>query len=647
MSKRVIAAFAAAGLVASMGVASAGPKRWTYDPVDGREMGAQTFQHDEGHLPASRENMRKLGDLDLSRGVNSSITDVDAHKGYAYVGTDYAECEERGGAGRLGVHVVDVRNPRAPKKVAFIETNARNGEGIHAFSVNTPRFKGDLLLLSNESCDGFGEGGISVVDVTNPTRPRMLAQNVGDTDANDPEDPTPLEAPNDVHSVMGWSDGAKAYAIMTDNFEAGFLDVDVMDLTNPRRPRLVSETGYSEWTDAISPQLGFGDNPNQHDLWVKKIGGEWRAMISYWDAGWVLLDVDDPTNPTVLDDSDYATNDPEFPQFSPPEGNAHQGSWSSNNRFFVGTGEDFGAFRIDPFEITSGANAGQEFAASEFGWTVPISEEYAGEDQINGPTVYVGTACPAVEDDPATPEDESDPGTAKDIPDASTLDVAEGEERIAVALRGTCFFSLKVDEVQQKGYDAVIIANHHAGSGAGENPDAQLCGSQGHAFDPTINAVCVGHRAFHLIFEQTPTYEGADEPAIGTEGADVRAVAAFDGWGYAHLLNASTLEEIDTYTVDEAKERALVSAGGPVLSVHEVETDKRRGVNLAYFSWYGAGARVARFGSGGFRETGHFIDRGGNDFWGVETIKRGKRRPLLLFSDRDFGLYILKYTGPQ
>lgn len=411
---------------------------------------------------------------------------------------------------------------------------------------------------------------------------------------------------------------------------------------------LIAETGYSEWTDAISPQLAFGDNPNHHDLWIKKVGSVWLAMISYWDAGWVLVDMDDPANPEVVNDSDYATADPEFPQFSPPEGNAHQGSWSSNNKFWVGTDEDFGAFRIDPFEITTGANAGTEFPAGEFGWTVPISTEYE-DSQINGPTVYIGTACPAVADDPATPDvDESaGTGTASQIPDASTIEVAEGEERIAVALRGVCFFSEKIEQAQLKGYDAVIVANHHAGSGAGENPDAQLCGSQGHDFAPTVNAVCVGHRAFHMIFNQPPTYEGADEPALGSEGEDVRAVAAFDGWGYAHLLDATTLEEIDTYAVAEAKDRSLVTAGGPVLSVHEVETDKRRGTNLAYFSWCGAGARVTKFGARGFRETGHFIDRGGNDFWGVETIKRGKRRPLLLFSDRDFGLYILKYTGPQ
>jgi hypothetical protein len=34
-----------------------------------------------------------------------------------------------------------------------------------------------------------------------------------------------------------------------------------------------------------------------------------------------------------------------------------------------------------------------------------------------------------------------------------------------VLLRGTCFFSEKVEAAQVAGYDAVLIANHHAGSG--------------------------------------------------------------------------------------------------------------------------------------------------------------------------------------
>jgi len=43
---------------------------------------------------------------------------------------------------------------------------------------------------------------------------------------------------------------------------------------------------------------------------------------------------------------------------------------------------------------------------------------------------------------------------------------------------------------------------------------------------------------------------------------------------------------------------------------------------------------------------GHFIDQGGNDFWGIEPIQLGNRgQPLVPASDRDFGLYLFRYTG--
>ena len=69
---------------------------------------------------------------------------------------------------------------------------------------------------------------------------------------------------------------------------------------------------------------------------------------------------------------------------------------------------------------------------------------------------------------------------------------------------------------------------------------------------------------------------------------------------------------------------------------------------ISYFSYYDAGFRVAKFGKKKIEEVGHFIDEGGNDFWGIEPTQLNKTQtgaPHLLLSDRDFGLYILRYTG--
>jgi hypothetical protein len=58
-----------------------------------------------------------------------------------------------------------------------------------------------------------------------------------------------------------------------------------------------------------------------------------------------------------------------------------------------------------------------------------------------------------------------------------------------------------------------------------------------------------------------------------------------------------------------------------------------------------AGAVVKFSHSGGIREVGFFIDEAGNHFWGTfpHRLKKSQGAPLLLFSDRDRGLYILRY----
>ena len=118
-----------------------------------------------------------------------------------------------------------------------------------------------------------------------------------------------------------------------------------------------------------------------------------------------------------------------------------------------------------------------------------------------------------------------------------------------------------------------------------------------------------------------------------------------------HLLDANTLERVDSYAVEEAKSAEIAESGVFPLSIHELTSDPRKKVKLAYSAYYQAGARVFSFKNGRIRERGHFIPKIGADFWGVEAGpmfgKKGKKRPLLLFSDRHFGLFILRYTGRQ
>jgi hypothetical protein len=593
-------------------------------------------------LPATKNNVRRISHLDLTD-VEGGIADVGYRKGYAYLAAWAPECPN------AGVHVVDVRDPRNPEKVAFISSGEHDyvGEGVHVFRMNTPAFEGNVLAVNHEACDDQGLNGFSLYNVNDPTNPQPLVEFAGDTTFFGDEEGVNMS----YHSVLGWSTGENAYVVGVDNFEFGAFDVDIFDVTDPTAPVLISESGLALESWASVGINANGDEPFHHDMEVRRIDGHWFMMASYWDAGWVLLNVDDPANPVVVDDSQYAEVDPEFRRpdgspIAPPEGNAHQGEWNWNGKLFIGTDEDFGPDRPERFTIETGPNAG-DYPVAPVGGSAPFSILEGRE--MNGPTVYGGYACP---------------GTSDPVPQRSDYDLTlgENEEAILVVQRGpvddpnnneeACFPGEKAAEAVAAGWDAVVLTNRHISD---PEPLPPFCGSGAFPDEPPIVAVCTTHEALHRIFNTEPDFSlpypndnspSYTEPALGAQGETISSTGIFDGWGYVHLLDGDSLANLDTYVAAPAR-RPANAAGQGILSVHEVATDLRR-KNIGYLAYYEVGLRVIKFGRArGIREVGSFLARGGNDFWGVQLIKRGKRRPLILMSDRSSGLWIFKYTGPE
>jgi hypothetical protein len=419
-------------------------------------------------------------------------------------------------------------------------------------------------------------------------------------------------------------------------------DVDIFDVSNPRTPVMLAERGLEDWPGAQGSYAN-GDTVFHHDMQHKRINGHDFLLVSYWDAGQVLLNIDNPASPTFVGDSDFRTPDPLMPQFDIPEGNSHQSYWDADNEFIVSTDEDFSPFRTN-FALTTGANAGP-YGAGEFGFT-PTVESQPGS-QIAGPTVFGGRGCLAAGPNAGPDAVAGEPSP----PPASAIPADPGEQKTVVFSRGGCFFSTKIAAGQDLGYDVVIIGQSHAGTRNGLLPDGFFCGGQGHDYDEQIPAICIGHRAMHLMFNDAPEFtgtEGADIP-LGALGERYLATTEFDGWGYVQLHDARdpNLRIIDSYAVPEALDHEFAEGFG-TLSVHEVKTDPRTNVDLAYLSYYNAGARVVKLShKHGIQEVGFFIDEGGNHFWGIYPHRLGNSQgqPLLLYSDRDRGLYILRYTG--
>jgi hypothetical protein len=379
-------------------------------------------------------------------------------------------------------------------------------------------------------------------------------------------------------------------------------------------------------------------------------------MVSDWDAGWIDVNVTKPASPTIVGDFDYAECDQVVISACPPEGNAHQGEWNSNGTLFIGTDEDFSPFRV-PITVTSGPMSGQKIDAGEFGFTKQVASFPGGK--VNGPMVFGGYGCPG---DPVPP-----------VSSLGTL--GADEEAVIVFQRGpvndpnapgnACFFSDKIRAGEEAGYDVVIVANHHGGAQGGETPDAFFCGGQGSPVLGTAAGLCIGHKSMHELFGRTPDYRvpypvgdpGDLEPNRGDLGPDISAESEFDGWGYARMVDTSTASsptEVGQFNIPETADPAFAAGFGD-LTVHEVEVPRgdpdEGGPNsdddaLAYFSWYSGGFRVIDIGAPASpTEVGHYIDSKGSNFWGVALAEDQNGERIVLGSDRDFGLYIFRYTG--
>jgi hypothetical protein len=566
-----------------------------------------------GHLPASSLNMELVGQVTVHDARAGLISDVGVLGNFAYLGQFSPGCTPDGGG---GVYIVDMSDVNNPTEIGFIATPGTHvGEGVQAISVNTQSFRGDLLVVNGESCGTIPNriGGFALYDVTDPYNPVALVENFGDF-----RTVGGVNRANQIHSAFAWQQDQKAYVVIVDDEE--LLDVDIFDITNPRNPVMVAEVGLPNWPGAQNSQsTGIGNFRASffHDVVVKKVQNNWMMLLSYWDAGYITLNVNNPASPVFVNDSDFTDPDP-LTGFSPPEGNGHQAEWSHNNKFILATDEDFSPFRTT-VEVTSGPFAGSRFLATQ-GNAVP---QISPGNTVSGPTYFVGLGC-----------------------NASPPPSAPSADAIAVIDRGVCSFTEKVTNVQNAGYAAGIVFNSAAPGNCEAIVTMAAVGNIPFLFVSRSHGFAIlGITGYNTA--NCPSGSNPSLPPSGTQGSNVNLSAVFDGWGYVRLFDANTLQEIDTYAVAEALDPAYATGFGN-LTVHEVAVDIE--TNLAYLSYYDAGLRVIKFDNSGIQEVGHYIHEDGNDFWGVQVFRLpaddATEQTYVAASDRDSGLWIFRYIGP-
>jgi hypothetical protein len=577
-------------------------------------------------VPAEAKGLKLVGKSDLAGKLAGAgrVADVSAKGDYAYLTMFYEPT-----CGRGGVQIVNIADPANPKMAGYVpsHTDTYSGEGSQVISMDTASFKGELLIYQNEWCPNStnGVGGVTLVDVSNPNSPKKLVEGAGDFTKKDgtQSNGVPQTRANETHSAFAWKqkdaagkETGKVFAVLVDDLEEP--DVDVLDITNPAKPKLVSETNLDQFAQSGAGRP-HGDSVFSHDMVVKHIGGRDVMLMSYWDGGYVTLDVSNPAAPKALSDTDFKAVDParaKFGETITPEGNAHQAEFTRDNKYFFATDEDFNPYRVQA-TFKGGPAAGSTFTAIQGSATKPINKD----NPLTGDTQFTGLAC-------------------------SALPAGSGAGKIAVAERGACDFQVKLDNAVAAGYKGLIVFNRRGSDGC-ETLVSMLAASD------AVPAIFVSRTdGFRLLgVEPDSSYacgsssetDGTDTPAGASVPVDVSAV--FDGWGYTHMYKTNLtpgakMEEVDFYAPVENQSVAFAENYGD-MTVHEVATDPDK--DLVYVSHYALGMRVLSYNSGGLKEVGKFVEAGGSNYWGVEVHKMDGKT-YILGSDRDRGLRIFTFA---
>ena len=621
----------------------------------------------DGHiLPNINYGFEVIG-RDLLTGVTEGLyTDVWSHKGYAYIGSfQEPDCT------RAGVFIVDIAQavanyPQSMEGAMVAQIKSAPNTRVNDVKVHTVTFQNksrDVLILTEEKCGNLtgsgkkqlGQGGISLWDVTDPTNPHALKQHFLDSE---------------IHNTFAWTtENGKSYLIAVDDIELD--DVIIVDITKPQAPKEVGRTGIGTWLgeDPILSYPKIADDgqlftgvfraPLLHDVWVEEVAGRWQAVLSYWDAGFVTLDVEDPTQPFVIGDSTYPDPDPIY-KTSPAEGNGHAAVIGGDQGQYIWAGdEDFDPFRNQVIGSNQAGHLGTQGDA--------VPQVLPGEN-LMGEGVFVGRACNSI--DPAPP------GGA-----------------VAIIERGDCSFTTKVGSAEAAGYDGVVVFNN-----AGDNVGCESSVSM--IVEGGIPAFFIPRSDGFDVLGLADQYDASTCTGSGTDQGDsllanifgqsfgtTTLESTFDGWGYFYALNnlqggTTTLAppsvpgespdnrellDIDYlgtlgYFAPQELINPDLAIGAGDLTMHNVEGDPLTAGQIpdfnagprSFISWYSAGMRAVEYrpghwhtGNGGVfswnvHEVGQFIAEDGSNFWGVHVDELDGQQ-IILGSDRNTGLWIFTF----
>jgi len=298
--------------------------------------------------PGAALNMRLVGHHDLgNRGFNA---DVFVHHGYAYVGNWGFQDWSGGGENRfcpdesrLGVKVIDVHDPASPTVVSTLRNPAStSAEDVVVFTARYGSLAGrDIAVSGIQTCGSRYDlslfRGLLVWDVTDGAHPVEVgrlntgccARGIHELEVQHRADlgrtfvyaSVPAGEYPDSTSPSGRRD------------QQGRGDFRLIDITDPALPVEVSNWGVLHNPTPGLPATGLGCDPDPIYGHSAEPSDDGRlAFLSYWDSGFIAVDVSDPANPIYRGRTVYPAN---------ADGDAHSASYDDARHLLFSADEDF------------------------------------------------------------------------------------------------------------------------------------------------------------------------------------------------------------------------------------------------------------------------------------------------------------------
>jgi hypothetical protein len=301
------------------------------------------------HQRGAAFNMVAVGHNDLGgRGFNA---DVWVHERYAYVGSwgfsDFASGSKTRfcpSPEKSGVAVLDTTNPSNPRRVSTLRNPVGTSvEDVVAFGAEHGAFAGrDLAVGGIQVCGGsrYDESifrGLIVWDVTDPASPVELGRLSTGCCTRGLHELEVQHRPDlrrtFVYASVPASEYPDALSPSGRRDQDGRGDFRLIDVTNPRAPAEVSNWGVLHDPTPGLPAPGLGCDPDPIFGHSAEPSADGRlAFVSYWDSGFIALDVTNPKAPVFKGRTVYPAN---------ADGDGHSSNFDEERELLFTGDEDF------------------------------------------------------------------------------------------------------------------------------------------------------------------------------------------------------------------------------------------------------------------------------------------------------------------